>query len=104
MAHGFDAEPMTMQRQVLTLSCAGDDVSYPINLTVDHVSKLERGAKHPTGPALDAVINREPIRLALPNGRERDATICPDHAAEIALRYAQATGVGQVCGDLDSAG
>src|SRR5271166_4935284 len=44
----------------------------------------------------DAVINREPIRLALPNGRERDATIRPDHAAEIALRYAQATGVGQV--------
>ncbi len=23
-----------------------------LNLTVDHVSKLERGAKHPTGPAL----------------------------------------------------
>lgn len=38
-----------------------------LNLTVDHVSKLERGAKHPTGPALVLlnVIRRKGIEAIL---------------------------------------
>jgi putative transcriptional regulator len=38
-----------------------------LNLTVDHVSKLERGAKHPTGPALVLlnVIRRKGIESIL---------------------------------------
>ena len=38
-----------------------------LHLTVDHVSKLERGAKHPTGPALVLlnVIRRKGIEAIL---------------------------------------
>ena len=38
-----------------------------LNLTVDHVSKLERGSKHPTGPALVLlnVIRRKGIEAIL---------------------------------------
>lgn len=38
-----------------------------LNLTVDHVSKLERGAKHPTGPTLVLlnVIRRKGIEAIL---------------------------------------
>ena len=38
-----------------------------LNLTVDHVSKLERGEKHPTGPALVLlnVIRRKGIEAIL---------------------------------------
>jgi len=38
-----------------------------LNLTVDHVSKLERGTKHPTGPALVLlnVIRRKGIEAIL---------------------------------------
>jgi putative transcriptional regulator len=38
-----------------------------LNLTVDHVSKLERGVKHPTGPALVLlnVIRRKGIEAIL---------------------------------------
>ena len=38
-----------------------------LRLTVDHVSKLERGAKHPTGPALVLlnVIRRKDIEAIL---------------------------------------
>ena len=38
-----------------------------LNLTVDHVSKLERGAKHPTGPALVLlnIIRRKGIEAIL---------------------------------------
>ena len=38
-----------------------------LHLTVDHVSKLERGAKHPTGPALVLlnVIRRKGIEVIL---------------------------------------